>query len=214
MYQENIIRLIDALTKYLETASGNGKTWVEVVFASPALVAAIGALAAILPVYFTNRKSRKDKEKERIQKELKEFYIPLQYMLKRQKVIAKMFKKSIQEQINEQSEQGKQEEEIRTLELLLENYTFSPEDERHLNEIMLVGEEIKKLVEENPGYISAELMDSLVELIQHYDVLRLAKTGQLSNREEYKKYVFPRKIDDMVNKTVEDLNKKLGKGQS
>lgn len=200
MYPENLNQLIEALTHYFETASSNGKSWLEVLLSSPALIAAIGALAAFLPVYFTNLSNKRGKEKERIQSELNEFYNPLLFLLKRQEAIYSIF-----------NLEAKKQGDVRTLELILSGASFSQEDMAHLNEIMAISEEIKQLVLEHPEYISKELMDPLVKLIEHYDLLKLATENQLTNREEYKRYVFPREINGIVEEKVNSLNEKLGK---
>ncbi len=207
MYQESIMKLIDTLTKYFETAATNGKTWFEVLFSSPALVALIGALAAFLPVHIISKRSIKDKEKDRIEKALKEFYNPLLFLLKRQKGIYQVFNLSIRQAKGD-------EEDTRTLDLLLRGHKFSPEDMMLLEDIMTIGKRIKELVINNPGYISSEqLMDQLVKLIEHYDILERAKNGKLTNREEYKDYRFPREIDALVLNEVKSLNEQLNRNK-
>ena len=207
MYQENIMKLIEALTKYFEAAATNGKTWFEVLFSSPAVVALIGALAAFVPVHITSRRSIKDKEKDQIEKALKEFYNPLLFLLKRQKAIYEVFNLSIKREKGDT-------DDTRTLDLLLSGHGFSPEDMMLLEDIMTIGKRIKELVINNPGYIfSEQLMDQLVKLIEHYDILERAKEGKLTNREEYKGYRFPRQIDELVLNEVKSLNEQLNQNK-
>lgn len=166
-------------------------------------------------------KERRDK----LQNELDNFYIPLNSYLQRSKSIYITFKKN-------------KHEDFRTLDYLLDrSITYDGEpvdwnknDDVILKRILEVGKEIEKLIISEGALIQAEELKgvykpssgfdkaeypeglSLLDLtLEHLGYIRDAYEGNIANDIRFKKFVYPRELNSIVENKIEEVRSLISK---
>ena len=206
--QDNMItELIQALINYLNENANASVNWWEPFF--PFLSTILGAFIALVPVYFTSKRNKKEKRAAEIQRKLNDFYNPLLFLFKKDAAFFDVFNLDAKK---EAKDLGK---EYRTLDFLIlkkhELPSFSQTDQHILQEILNINSQITDLIVKNMGFVDKDLAQPLVELSRHYELLRLAEQGKIKNIDEYKQYVYPLDIKEKVQSKVDELYKELKK---
>lgn len=162
----------------------------------------------------TNRKINEDnlkskiieQRKAEIYKMLNELYGPLSLLKKKSTLLYEKFK--IGKKANYKGRYS-------TLLYLLENeglQGLSKNDNALLNEIIKIGTECEKLLQDKAGLIDDEILrqDKFPKLSRHYLILRLAYAGNLHGQVElYEDSMFPSEIDGLIDKKINALHKEL-----
>ena len=160
-------------------------------------------IAAIIASYFYNKKMLKLKKNEDtikiINQKLSEFYGPLQQYRKKSA------------QLYEKFTYGKPEG-FRTVLALLEGKEFSGNDKYLLDEIIKIGEKIEELILSKSGLIDDDKLrnDLVPRLGAHIILLRLMYQGVIKGEDEkeverFKRDVFPREIDNEIERRIKEL---------
>jgi hypothetical protein len=176
----------------------------------PTIIASAGAIAvgviAIIFSFFQFKKSleaeKMREERKEIHKKLDEFYGPLlQLRMKSNKLYQKFNAKFRDKDPN-----------FATLTYLLNGHKFTGNDEILLKEILSIGEWCEKLMHDKAGLIDdSNLRTNIVpQATTHFLILRLAYKGALQgDAEMYKDLVFPKEIDELLEKRKKELEKRL-----
>lgn len=201
--ENGILELIRAATNFLNSSANVEKSWLDIVLTSPAISTLIGALIALAgtfaSVWVTEKRKAKELNAEKCEKQLMELYNPLVFLLERTTAIYELFN----------LEEKRTNPGVKTLDLLLDGHSFSAEDNYFLEEIIEHNKKIEKLISDHSGYIDKELMEPLVKLVEHYDLIERAKRGELSQRAEYRSHTYPKDVVSKVKEKQEELYNKL-----
>jgi hypothetical protein len=101
-------------------------------------------------------------------------------------------------------------EEFRALKAVLEGFQFDKNSKMLIQEIIDIGEETDELIAGKAGLIDEDISDILGKLQAHYRVLRLAYEGALKGEfDRFKDYVFPRELDEAVQRKMSNLKARL-----
>lgn len=204
--EEQIQQLLQAATDFLNSNIANG-TWIKTLLYSPLFTTFAGAAVALLAPYLaTNlqgRQRRNEQLRKKYEEQLNEFYNPLIFLLERTTAVYKLFN----------LEEKKKNEDVKTLELLLDGHTFSPDDLILLDEIIEYNKKIATLISSYGRHISPDILSSLIELVNHYELIERARQGKLENIPEYRACTYPRDILDVLKKKQRDIYEKLDKLQ-
>lgn len=147
--------------------------------------------------------AQKDIEtRQSIQKKLNEFYGPLiQQRIKSSKLYDKFSAKY-----------RASDENFSTLIYLLNNYRFEDNDKILLEEIIQLGEDSERLIQEKSGLIDDPQLrlEILPRATTHFLLIRLAYKGDLKgNSDEFKDLTYPRelvsKLEERKTRLEEDL---------
>ncbi len=147
--------------------------------------------------------AQKDIEtRQSIQKKLNEFYGPLiQQRIKSSKLYDKFSAKY-----------RASDENFSTLIYLLNNYHFEGNDKILLEQIIQLGEDSERLIQEKSGLIDDPQLrlEILPRATTHFLLIRLAYKGDLKgNSDEFKDLTYPRelvsKLEERKNRLEEDL---------
>jgi hypothetical protein len=147
--------------------------------------------------------AQKDIEtRQSIQKKLNEFYGPLiQQRIKSSKLYDKFSAKY-----------RASDENFSTLIYLLNNYHFEGNDKILLEQIIQLGEESERLIQEKSGLIDDPQLrlEIIPRATTHFLLIRLAYKGDLKgNPDEFKDLTYPRelvsKLEERKNRLEEDL---------
>ncbi len=178
--------------------------WNYLLQIAPILIG-VGALG--LSFYQINRSERlkKDESKrDEIYKKLNNFYGPYYQLRRKSNILYKKFRNSYKES----------DPSFSTLKYLLNGYEFKDNEKSILEEIIAIGEQSEKLIQDNAGLIDDdELRNDLIpKASTHYLLLRMAYNGKiLGDIENFKDSTFPRQIDakliERKNQLENDLNK-------
>ncbi|MGD2090586.1 MAG: hypothetical protein PVH61_30720 [Candidatus Aminicenantes bacterium] len=164
-------------------------------------------LAAIVASYILNQKMLKLKRNEdrieMINRKLSEFYGPFQQYRRKSTELYKRFT------------YGKPND-FRTVTALLKGEKFSGNDEVLLKEIIDIGKKVENLILSKSGLIDDEKLrnDLLPRVGTHILLLRLMYEGVIKGESEneierFKRDVFPREIDDEIEKRIQELEIQL-----
>ena len=169
------------------------------------IVSAFAAIFALWVSYQNNIKNlnakKQEEEKKEIQKRLDEFYGPFYQLRKKSHLIYEKFR----ENYNSDSD-------FSTLTYLLDGKKFSKNEEELLNEIIKIGEECEKLIHSKAGLIDdTNLRTNIIPRAStHFLILRLAHKGSLiGDVEKFKSHVFPKELDDLLEKRRGELEQDL-----
>ena len=129
-------------------------------------------------IRITNRLKEAEEQRKSIDKQLNEFYGPMQQLLAVSKDLAAAFKNG---------------RDFSTLVELLEGGEYRGNDAMLLKEIMDVTDEIEKLIMTKSGLVeSQDLRKILSRAVSHFRILRLASKGLLrGQRDRFEGYSFP-----------------------
>lgn len=143
------------------------------------------------------QKSHEDERKE-IYKKLNSFYGPVRQLLGTSFEFSNLLRAS-------------RPDDFRTLVFLLEGGLFEGNDKVVLQQILEIGEQIERLIQEQSGLVEDKnLYELLWKLSTHIRLIRLASKGELkSQRQRFEQYVFPREIVDKIEKEILRLNARL-----
>jgi hypothetical protein len=202
---------INAAEKLSETSSQ---------FLQPAIIAAIIAALVAIPSVFLNFRSLKlqrlQSERNEIYKKLNDFYGPMRLHLKNSKELYDLFSKSLTDRLN-------LKEKFRTLPYLLNDGTFSITEKALLNQIIVIGKGMERIIEKNAGLIDDDnLHKEMIKLSTHIRIIRMAYKGEFEkgqgNEELFKDKTFPNEITSKFDSKffelkyqLDELNKKSTK---
>jgi hypothetical protein len=131
-----------------------------------------------------------------INKKLNEFYGPIQQLRKTSKDLHDLFKNG---------------ETFRTLTELLKGTEYTNNDGALLTEILEIDKQTGILISNKSELIDdEELYKTLTTLNTHYRILDLAYQNKISGEiERFEKFVFPNKIDDLIEARIKELKDQL-----
>lgn len=162
----------------------------------------VGLFGLFLGYHYNNKllDSKNTEEKRKyIHKQLNEFYGPLQQLRNKSKHLYKIMIQC-------------KPEGFRTLIALLEkNYSFSENDKKLIEEIISIGKETEHLIVTKSGLVDNDDFRKLLgKATAHFIVIRKAYEGAITGDvDKFKDYVFPRELDEKIEKNVEILQQKL-----
>lgn len=147
------------------------------------------------------KRNIKEKEYEKCNKKLEEFYYPFLYLLGLNTSLYSCF--ALKEKAKDNN--------FRTLIALIKKHDFSATDKMILDEIINNNKEINKLILEKGLYVEkTDIRKKLIQLSTHYTVIDLAYNGKIDEySEEYDKMVFPRGIHESISAEIQMLEDKL-----
>lgn len=166
-------------------------------------------LVGILAIVFTNVQTNKnlnskkvEEKRQEIYKKLNDFYGPLLQLRKKSNRLYQKFSESHKTTNNQ----------FRTLTYLLDGNTFRGNDETLLKEIIDIGEQCEKLIQEKSGLIDDSHLrtEVLPKATTHFLILRLAYNGALKgDSAKYKDLTFPSDLDNLLEKRKSELEAEL-----
>lgn len=206
MEWDKINELIQSLINYLNENAGSSSRFEYII---PFVSTILGAIIALVPVFITIRRDRKDRKEAEIKRQLYDFYNPLLFLLRKDTAFYDIFNLRAKKEATDKGS------EYRTLEFLITGQhkadDFSETDKYLLQEILSINEQIVQLISKNMGNIAEDISEPLVGLCRHYELLRLAEQGKIADLSEYKQYVYPRdiysKVECIVSKLYKNLNR-------
>lgn len=203
--EQSIQELIQAASNYLQSHANSSKSIWETIFNSPGFTTLIGVALGMVSTVISSKLLSSQNYKERLrakyEAQLNEFYNPLIFLLEQTTAIYKLFN----------IEEKKKDPKVKTLNLLLDGHNFSKEDTNFLEKIINNNNEISKLISKHSGLIDEELLESLVMLTEHYDLIECAYNGDLTPREEYRQHTYPAEITAKIKNERNKIQKKLSK---
>lgn len=138
MSVDKINELIQAIINYLNENASVSVNWWEPFL--PFLGTILGALIALAPVYFTNKRNKKERKAVEIQRKLNDFYNPLLFLFKKDTAFFEVFN------LEAKKESERAGEEYRTLDFLIlkkhKSENFSQTDRQILDEILNINAQI------------------------------------------------------------------------
>ena len=173
---------------------------------APIVVGIGGLMVAAISLatgYWFNRQTLVHKAHEdeikHIQEQLNSFFGPVKQLLGTSKLLHDIL-----------SSRQPDPENFKTLVALLEGVSFNSNDQTLIKEIIDVTCQIDKLIMDKCGLVSDDLQTPLWEASRHFRLIRLAHEGALSGDvEDLKRFVYPRHLNDAIDKEIEQLKKHL-----
>jgi hypothetical protein len=166
-------------------------------------------LIAVITIWLSHRQFRKtlksrvvEDERKEIYKKLNDFYGPLLQLRKKSEKLYRLFSKRL----------GKEGENFRTLNHLLEGKEMTENEKVLLEEIIKIGEKCEDLIHQKSGLIDdRELRNNILpRLTTHLLIIRIAFEGKLKNHtDEFNDLAFPREVDDLLEEKIQHLQKRL-----
>lgn len=159
----------------------------------------IAGIAIILGQGFYNRK----KEYIRyLENKLNEFHRPISQALLTSSMLYDVLKED-------------KPDDFRALKDLIEKKkdAFNKTDMKIIKEIVEVGSEIEKIIEEHSGHIlREETREQVGQLARHLRIFRMVVENNIDNySEKFKKFTYPRNVNNLINEEYKCLSKLLDK---
>lgn len=185
-----------------------------------AILTAIVALGSLILTTRTNvrlaqgllvEKSREE-ERKAIREQINGFYAPF---LQLRKSSSMLYKQAFLPRRTEDERKlyGDATGQFRTLVALIKGHKFKGTDEVLLQQIVEIGQKTATLIYDKVGLVTdPSLQKSLARATSHFRLMQLALVSpeQFSESgKEFDDFTFPADLDDMVQKTLDQLNDRL-----
>ncbi|MDD3013455.1 MAG: hypothetical protein PHC34_07100 [Candidatus Gastranaerophilales bacterium] len=162
----------------------------------------IVGLTGLFIGYLYNKKLLKskntDERRKEIYKQLNEFYGPFQQLINKSKHLYQIMIED-------------KPDNFRTLIALLENYNFSENDKKLIEEIISIGKRTEELILTKSGLIEDnELRELLGKATTHFDIINKSYNKIITgDMDKFKDYVFPRNLDEKIIDNIKKLKDEL-----